>query len=157
MIKINVVAVGKVKESYFAQGVAEYAKRLGKFCDFSVIEIAEENFSKVDDKLIEVIKEREAGRILPHCKGYVVAMAIEGKELSSQKLAQKLKTLTDSGQGVITFIIGGSYGIHDSVKTRANELISFSQMTFPHTMFRLMLVEQLYRAFSINAGSAYHK
>lgn len=157
MIKVNVVAVGRVKENYFSQGIAEYAKRLGKFCEFNVIEVAEESFSKVDDKLISLIKEKEAERILPHCKGYVAAMAIEGKGVSSEGLAKKIKTLTDGGQGILTFVIGGSYGLADSVKRRADELVSFSSMTFPHTMFRLMLTEQLYRAFSINAGSAYHK
>ena len=116
----------------------------------------EENYKSVDDALIETIKEREGARILPHLKGYVLAMAIEGKKYSSQKLAEKLKNLSDTG-GVITFVIGGSYGLSAAVKKRADELTSFSDMTFPHTLFRLMLTEQIYRAFSINQGSAYHK
>lgn len=157
MIKINIVAVGKVKESYFADGIKEYAKRLSKFCEFTVKEINEENFTKVDDALISVIKEREADRILPSLKGYVIAMAIEGKKYSSEKLASTLKRLSDNGTGVITFVIGGSYGLSDRVKRRADELVSFSDMTFPHTLFRLMLTEQIYRAFSINANSPYHK
>lgn len=157
MIKINIVAVGKVKESYFADGIKEYSKRLSKFCEFTVKEIAEENFSKVDDALISVIKEREADRILPNLKGYVLAMAIEGKKYSSERLASTLKRLVDDGTGVITFVIGGSYGLSDRVKKRADELVSFSDMTFPHTLFRLMLTEQIYRAFSINANSPYHK
>ena len=157
MIKINVVAVGKVKEKYFAQGIEEYKKRLGKYCEFSLIEIAEENYAKVDDKLIESIKQKEGEKILSAVKGKVFAMAIEGQKLSSEKLAKQIKTLVDSGEGVITFVIGGSYGLSDAVKNRADGLLSFSDMTFPHTLFRLMLTEQLYRAFSINAGSAYHK
>ncbi len=157
MIKINVVAVGKVKESYFADGIKEYAKRIGKFAEFSIKEIAEEDFTRADEGTISIIKEREGERILPNLKGYVIAMAIEGQKHSSQKFADKLKSLTDKGEGVITFVIGGSYGLSDAVKNKANELISFSDMTFPHTLFRLMLTEQIYRAFSINAKSPYHK
>ena len=157
MIKINLVAVGKVKEKYFADGISEYKKRLGKFCEFNIIELAEENFNKVDESLIKQIKEKEGDKILPALKGYVFAMAIEGKKFSSEKFSAKIKTLSDSGQGVITFVIGGSYGLADRVKQRADELISFSDMTFPHTLFRLMLTEQIYRAFSIIGGSAYHK
>jgi 23S rRNA (pseudouridine1915-N3)-methyltransferase len=157
MIKINLVAVGKVKEKYFADGIDEYKKRLGKFCEFNIIELAEENYNKVDDSLIKQIKEKEGEKILLNLKGHVFAMAIEGKKFSSEKFAARIKTLTDSGQGVITFVIGGSYGLSDKVKERADELISFSDMTFPHTLFRLMLTEQIYRAFSIIGGSAYHK
>ena len=157
MVKVNVVAVGKVKEKYFADGIAEYSKRLSRFCQFSIIEIAEENYLKVDDSLIETIKEKEAERILPHLKGYVISMAIEGKKTSSVGFAQKISRLIDGGNGVITFVIGGSYGLSDKIKEKSNELASFSEMTFPHTLFRLMLTEQIYRAFSINGGSAYHK
>lgn len=157
MIKVNVVAVGKVKEKYFAEGISEYAKRLGKYCDFNIIEIAEENFIKVDDGKIKQIKEKEGEKILPHLKGHVFAMAIEGKKLSSESFASTIKRLADSGEGVFTFVIGGSYGLSNAVKERADMLFSFSDMTFPHTLFRLMLTEQIYRAFSINGGSAYHK
>ncbi len=157
MIKVNIVAVGKVKEKYFADGIAEYSKRLSKYCDFTITEIAEENYTKVDEGLIDTIKEKEGAKILPHLKGYVFAMAIEGKGVPSNKLAEKIKSLSSSGTGVFTFVIGGSYGLADEVKNKANELLSFSQMTFPHTLFRLMLTEQIYRAFAINNGSAYHK
>lgn len=157
MIKVNVVAVGKVKEKYFIEGIAEYSKRLGKFCDFTITEITEENFIKVDDGKIKQIKEREGEKILGHLKGYVFAMAIEGKKLSSESFASTIKKLSDSGEGVFTFVIGGSYGLSSAVKERADMLFSFSDMTFPHTLFRLMLTEQIYRAFSINGGSAYHK
>ena len=157
MIKINVVAVGKVKEKYFSDGINEYKKRLGKFCEFTITEIAEENYNKIDEALIKQIKEKEGEKILPYLKGSVFAMAIEGKKYSSEKFANKIKATVDGGQGVITFVIGGSYGLSDKIKKKANELISFSDMTFPHTMFRLMLVEQVYRAFSIIGGSAYHK
>ncbi len=157
MVKINVVAVGKVKEKYFTDGIAEYAKRLSKYCEFNLIEVSEENYSKIDSALINTVKEKECERILPHLKGHVFVMAIEGKKLSSEKLAKTIKDLTDNGTGVITFVIGGSYGVSDRIKTKADGLLSFSDMTFPHTLFRLMLTEQIYRAFSINNGSAYHK
>ena len=157
MIKINLVAVGKVKEKYFADGINEYKKRLSKFCEFNIVEIAEENFNKVDDALVKQIKEKEGEKILSALKGYVIAMAIEGKKTTSQKLAAHIKDLTNRGNGVITFVIGGSYGLSDAVKQRADELTSFSDMTFPHTLFRLMLSEQIYRAFSIINGSSYHK
>ena len=156
MIKVNVVAVGKVKEKYFAEGINEYKKRMAKYCDFSIVELSEENYTKVDGALIDAIKKTEGERIIPHLKGKCFAMAIEGKKLSSEGLAKTIKSLSDGGQGVITFVIGGSYGLSDTVKEKCT-LLSFSDMTFPHTLFRLMLVEQLYRAFSINAGSAYHK
>ncbi len=157
MIKINLVAVGKVKENYFAEGIAEYAKRLGRFCDFRIIELEEENYKRVDEATISAIKKREGERILQQVKGYVIATSPEGKKLSSEGLADKIKRLSDEGKGVFTFVIGGSYGLSDEVKARADEKISFSDMTFPHTLFRLMLTEQLYRAFSIIGGSAYHK
>lgn len=157
MVKINIVAVGKVKEKYFSDGIEEYVKRIGKYAEVNLIEVNEENFLKVDETLIETIKRREGDRIKAHLKGFVYALAIEGKKFSSKEFANQLRSLIDGGTGVITFVIGGSYGLCDEVKKRADKLLSFSDMTFPHTMFRLMLSEQIYRAFSINAGSAYHK
>ena len=157
MVKINVVAVGKVKEKYFSDGINEYKKRISKYADFNIIEVAEENLSKVDEGLINTIKEREVERIIPHLKGAIFALAIEGKKHSSQSFAKEIKRLIDCGEGIITFVIGGSYGLSDKIKQKATGLISFSDMTFPHTLFRLMLTEQIYRAFSINVGSGYHK
>lgn len=157
MIKINIVCVGRVKEKYFADGISEYVKRISKYATVSITELQEENYNNVTESLISTIKQKEAERILPHLKGYVFAMAIEGKKFSSENFAKKIKGLTDAGEGVITFVIGGSYGLDDSVKQKANELISFSDMTFPHTLFRLILTEQVYRAFSIINNSSYHK
>ena len=157
MLKVNVVAVGKIKEKYFLDAVLEYSKRLSRFCEFNLIEVPEENYSRVDDALIEKIKLTEQEKILPHLKGFVFATAIEGKKYSSPAFAQTLKRLADEGKGVITFVIGGSYGLTDQIKKKADALISFSDMTFPHTFFRAMLVEQIYRAFCINAGTPYHK
>ena len=157
MVKVKIVAVGKVKEKYFLDGINEYAKRLKRFCQFSIVEVAEENYDKAQGKMLDVIKEKEAERILPNLKGFVFAMAIEGEKFSSENFAKKIKNLTDDGVGEFTFVIGGSYGLSDKVKKRADKLISFSDMTFPHTLFRLILCEQIYRAYTINEGTAYHK
>ena len=157
MIKVNLVCIGKVKEKYFKDGIDEYKKRLSRYCNFSLIELDEENYSSVNDALIQKIKSVEGERIKKHLKGFVFAMAIEGEKLSSEKFAKTIKTLADNGSGEMTFVIGGSYGLDDEIKSLANKLLSFSDMTFPHTLFRLMLTEQIYRAFSINEGSAYHK
>ena len=154
MIKVNIVCVGKVKEKYFLSGIEEYAKRLQRFCEFSVIETPEENAKNLFE---EGIKLREGQHILSKLRGAVFALAIEGKKYSSEKFADRLKKLKDNGTGEITFVIGGSYGLSDQVKSKADELISFSDMTFPHTLFRLMLTEQIYRAFTIIEGVTYHK
>lgn len=157
MVKVNVIAVGKVKEKYFSDAINEYSKRLSRFCDFNIIEVPEENYTKVDVALILKIQQKEQERILPHLKGYVFATAIEGKKYSSVAFSQKIDKVCQSGQGVITFVIGGSYGLSNIVKSRADELISFSDMTFPHTFFRAMLTEQVYRAMCILNNVSYHK
>lgn len=156
MIKINVLAVGKVKEKYFLDGINEYKKRLSRFSDFNIIEIEEENFKNPTPSEIEIIKEKEAQKILPHIKGKTIVMAIEGKKISSEKLASLILDCQNLSS-TITFIIGGSYGLSDKVKNKADIKLSFSDMTFPHTLFRLMLTEQIYRAFTIINGVSYHK
>ena len=156
MIKINVLAVGKVKEKYFLDGINEYKKRLSRFSDFNIIEIEEENFKNPTPSEIEIIKEKEAQKILPNIKGKTIVMAIEGKKISSEKLASLILDFQNLSS-TITFIIGGSYGLSDKVKDKADIKLSFSDMTFPHTLFRLMLTEQIYRAFTIINGVSYHK
>ncbi len=155
MIKVNIVAVGKVKEKYFLEGINEYKKRLSRFCDFNIIEVAEENFNKVSEGEISIIMEREKQRIMPNLKGKIFALSIEGKKYDSVSFSNLIKNTSDT-DGVITFVIGGSYGLSEDIKKISTE-ISFSDMTFPHTLFRLMLTEQIYRAFSIINGSPYHK
>lgn len=156
MIKVNIVCVGKVKESYFKEGIQEYSKRLSRFCDFSIIELEEENLKNPSKAQIEEIINKEGKKILGVLKGKVIALAIEGKKKSSEELAGLIKNLSNEG-GVMTFVIGGSYGLSREVKEKAEYKLSFSDMTFPHTLARLMLTEQIYRAFSIIEGSAYHK
>ncbi len=155
MIKINVVAVGKVKENYFSLGIEEYSKRLGRFCEFKIEEVKEENYTSPTKSEIEEIKRKEAERILPKLKGKVFCMAIEGKILSSENLAEIIEKTT-LNFSEMTFVIGGSYGLDDSVKSKG-ELISLGKATFPHTLFRLLLTEQVYRAFTIISGTSYHK
>ncbi len=158
MLKINIVCVGKIKEKYYAEAVLEYVKRLSRFAEVSVTECKEENFAKEPTEgEIPVILAKEGVQIKKNLKGYVFAMAIEGKKMSSEEFAKKIKQLKDKGEGIITFVIGGSYGIDEEIKKNADFKFSFSDMTFPHTLMRVMLTEQIYRAFMINADSCYHK
>lgn len=145
MLRVNLVCVGKLKEKFFADAVAEYAKRLGRFCAFRIAELPERR------TLAE-----EAPPILRELKGFVIVLAVEGKKLSSEQLAARLGALAAQGKEV-TFVIGSSCGLDGSVKERADLLLSFSDMTFPHQLMRVIACEQIYRAFMINAGSEYHK
>ena len=156
MFKVKIIAVGKIKEEYFQQAVAEYVKRAGRYAEVKIVEVKEENFcAEPSDKEKEIILEKEGEGILKEVKGRVFALAIEGKKISSEGLKDLIKKSKDAGEE-LTFIIGGSYGLADKVK-RAATLVSFSDMTFPHTLFRVMLTEQIYRAFNILEGGKYHK
>lgn len=145
MQKIYFVVVGKIKESFYREAVAEYVKRLSRFAKIEIKELPE-----------ATDLEREADDILQACRGYVIALAVEGEKLSSERLAKKLQTLTDAGKEV-SFVIGSSHGLAERVKAAADFRLSFSDMTFPHQLMRVILAEQVYRAFMINAGSTYHK
>ena len=145
MQKLYFVVVGKIKESFYREAVDEYVKRLSRFAKVEIKELAE-----------GLNPETEAPAILRACKGYVIALAIEGEKLSSEGLAKKIKTLSDAGKDV-TFIIGSSCGLSSEVKKNADFLLSFSDMTFPHQLMRVILSEQVYRAFMLNAGASYHK
>lgn len=145
MVKITFIVVGKLKEAYWRAAVEEYAKRLSRFAKVELRELPER----------ATLKE-EATDILRALRGYVFALAVEGRGCSSEAFAKKLKALADRGDE-ITFVIGSSCGLDGSVKAAADELLSFSEMTFPHQMMRVVLFEQVYRAFMINAGAEYHK
>ncbi len=145
MQKIYFTVVGKIKESFYREAVAEYVKRLSRFAKVEVKELPE-----------GTNPEAEADEILRACKGYVIALVVEGEKLSSEKLAEKLQKITDQGKD-ITFVIGSSCGLSERVKQAADYRLSFSDMTFPHQLMRVILAEQVYRAFMINAGSTYHK
>ena len=145
MIKIRLVCVGKLKERYWREAVSEYQKRLGRFCALEICELPEQRSPA-----------EEAEEILRACRGYTVALAIEGKSFTSEQFAEKIKTLADAGREM-TFVIGSSCGLDKSVKAAADALVSFSAMTFPHQMMRVIFLEQLYRAFMIGAGAEYHQ
>lgn len=157
MIKIKIVAIGKVKEDYFLKGIEEYSKRLQKFCEFEIVEVKEVNYKNPTTAEIEQIIKKESELISSHLTGAVVAMAIEGKLLSTSDLKDYIDKKSVSGQSEITFVIGGSYGLDENIKNRATDKISLSKMTFPHTMARLILTEQIYRAFTIMNNLTYHK
>ncbi|MFR5102105.1 MAG: 23S rRNA (pseudouridine(1915)-N(3))-methyltransferase RlmH [Christensenellaceae bacterium] len=145
MQKIYFVVVGKIKEAFYRDAVAEYIKRLSRFAKTEIRELPE-----------GVNPEAEADEILRAVRGYVVALAVEGEKISSEGLASRLKRLGDEGRE-ITFVIGSSCGLSERVKSAADWKLSFSDMTFPHQLMRVILAEQVYRAFMINSGSAYHK
>ena len=145
MQKIYFVVVGKIKESFYTEAVNEYVKRLSRFAKVEIKELPE-----------GVNPEAEAESILRACKGYTIALAVEGEKLSSERLAEKIKKLSDEGKD-ISFVIGSSCGLSNKVKKAADYRLSFSDMTFPHQLMRVILAEQVYRAFMINAGSTYHK
>lgn len=145
MNKVNIVCVGKIKEEYLRSACAEYVKRLSRFCKLDIKELAEGR----------TIRE-EAPSVLNAAKGYKIALCVEGETLSSFALADRIKKLTDRGEE-ISFIIGSSCGLDESVKQAADLRLSFSPMTFPHQLMRVILLEQIYRAFMIISGSEYHK
>lgn len=159
-MNITVVSVGKLKEKYLKDGIAEYSKRLSRYCSLNLIEVADEKAPEnlSDNDMIQV-KEREGERILKHVKDsmYVIALDLDGKMHTSEQFADKLEKLSLQGNSQIVFIIGGSLGLSDGVLGRSNEKISFSKMTFPHQLMRLILLEQVYRAFKINRNEPYHK
>ncbi len=160
MLRVNIICVGKLKEKYLKDAVAEYSKRLGAFCKFSVIELDEEKTnSDPNEAGIEKILEAEGKRILAKTDrmDHVIAMCIEGKQMPSEKFAAYLERAAVNGDSTVDIIIGGSWGLSDDVKKRADLRLSMSEMTFPHQLARVMLCEQLYRAFSITAGTKYHK
>ncbi len=161
MLRVNIICIGKIKEKYFTDAVSEYSKRLGAFCKFSIIELPEEkirsntpNRARIDEVLLS-----EGRRILQKVGGsdYVFAMCIEGRQLSSEELSETLQNISVSGKSTADFIIGGSYGLSGEVKNRADFRLSMSKMTFPHQMARMILSEQIYRAFEISTNGKYHK
>lgn len=160
MLSISIICVGKLKESYWRDAVAEYSKRLSAFCRFSVVEVDESRLpNSPSNAQINACLVSEGKSILAKIPSgaMVFAMCIEGKQLSSEKLAASLANAAVSGKSAVTFIIGGSHGLSDEVKQRADFRLSMSPMTFPHQLARVMLSEQIYRAMCINADTKYHK
>lgn len=158
-MNINIIAVGKIKEKYFTAAINEYSKRLSRFVKLNVTEVADEKIpDRASDKEIEQIKEKEGEKILAKIPqgSYVITLCIEGEELSSEELAEKVAAVSMTNSSV-TFIIGGSLGLLDKVKSASQLRLSFGRMTLPHQLMRVVLLEQIYRAFKINNNESYHK
>jgi len=159
-MKITVIAVGKIKEKYFTLAIDEYVKRLTRYCKLEIIELQDEKTpDNSSDATNLQIKAKEGDKILASIKedAYVVALAIEGKMLDSVELSGKIESLGVNGTSHITFVIGGSLGLDNRVMNRADYKLSFSKMTFPHQMMRVILLEQIYRAYRIIGNEPYHK
>lgn len=153
MIKLNIVCVGTIKEKFFQDAVCEYSKRLSKFCKLQIIEVEEESKQQNIQKKIT----QESEKLLLVSKGYIILLDRCGTMVSSNDISATFDTLKNSGISEITFIIGGSNGVSEELKEKVNKSISFGKITFPHQLFRVVLLEQIYRGFTISAGLPYHK
>lgn len=159
-MKITILCVGKIKEKYYRDAIAEYEKRLSRYCKLEIIEVADEKTpDKASVALEDQIKQREAERILKYIRddAYCIALAINGKGYDSMGFSKHIEELGICGKSNVIFVIGGSLGLYESVLQRADERISFSDMTFPHQLMRVILLEQIYRCYRIINGEPYHK
>ena len=159
-MKITIITVGKIKEKYLRDAIAEYAKRLSRYCKLEIIEAADEKTpDQASETVEEQIRDKEGERILKYIRDdmYVITLEIDGKMLSSEELADKVNMLGIQGQSSVAFVIGGSIGLGREVLKRSDYALSFSKMTFPHQLMRVILLEQVYRSYRIINGEPYHK
>lgn len=159
-MKITIITVGKIKEKYLRDAIAEYSKRLSKYCKMEIIEVADEKTPEnASETMNETIKSREADRILKYLKddAYVMTLEIQGKQMTSEELAEKIEKLGIQGTSHLIFVIGGSLGLGKKVLERSDYALSFSKMTFPHQLMRVILLEQIYRSYRIIKKEPYHK
>lgn len=159
-MNIDIAAVGKIKEKYLAEGIKEYTKRLGRYCNLRILEVEDEKTPEnLSDKEMEEAKRKEGERLISRIpdQAFTIALSIDGKQLSSEELSEKLSDIMVGGTSHIVFVIGGSLGLSDEVLARSQMKLSFSKMTFPHQMMRMILLEQIYRAFRIIKNEPYHK
>ena len=157
-MKIKIITVGKIKEKYLKDAIDEYKKRLSKFCNLSIVEVNESIAKVENDSNIKKSIDEESREIISKIKNeYVIALDIDGKEYSTLEFYNKFKDIKIKGASEISFIIGGSYGLSDAVKKKADLRLSFSKLTFPHQLFRVILMEQIYRIFKIEGNEPYHK
>ena len=159
-MKITIVCVGKIKEKFYRDALAEYTKRLSRYCSLSITEVADEKTKEqASDVECAIIKDREGERILKSIRedGYVITLAIDGKNLDSVELSKKIENLALTGKSNLYFVIGGSLGLSDEVMKRADYKLSFSRMTFPHQLMRVILLEQIYRSYRIINHEPYHE
>ncbi|MEA4853832.1 MAG: 23S rRNA (pseudouridine(1915)-N(3))-methyltransferase RlmH [Christensenella sp.] len=157
-MKLKIICVGKLKEDFYIKAQSEYAKMLRRFCELFIEELPDEPLTGVKgEKAQHAVKDAEGARILTKCEGYVIACDVRGKTFSSEDFAEKLDTLMTGGTSTISFVIGGSIGLSDEVLARADMRLSISKMTLPHRLFRVVLLEQIFRAFKIMNHETYHK
>jgi len=159
-LKIDIICVGKIKEKFFTDAIGEYSKRLSRYCDLDIVQVKDENAPEsLSDEQMKQILKLEGERILLKIpqRTYLIALDIDGKEMSSEAMSEKLSDLMVSEQGRFTFVIGGSLGLWDEIKKKADLRLSFSKMTFPHQLMRVILLEQIYRCFRIMNHEPYHK
>ena len=159
-MKITVITVGKLKEKYLKDAVAEYAKRLDKYCRLEILEVPDEKTpDQASETVCQKIKDKEGERILKHINEdmYVITLEIQGKMLTSEELASRMEQLGIQGKSSLAFVIGGSLGLGEKVLARSDFALSFSRMTFPHQLMRVILLEQIYRSYRITNGEPYHK
>mgnify|MGYP001130539100 FL=1 len=160
MLHINIICVGKLKEKYLQDALSEYSKRLSKYCNLNIIELPDEKLpNNLNDSLINQIKQKESNNILSHIEkgSYVLALDLKGKQFSSEEFSKKITDISLNSFSSITFIIGGTLGLYENVLKASDELICFSQMTFPHQLIRIFLLEQIFRAFKISNNETYHR
>jgi 23S rRNA (pseudouridine1915-N3)-methyltransferase len=156
MIGINIVCVGNLKEKYWVDAIKEYEKRLGAFAKVNIVEVKESEYGTSEKEILDA-KKSEAERLSKHKKGYCVALEIGGKNFDSEQFASHIESLATTGNSTISFFIGGSFGLDKNFSDDCNEKLSFSKFTFPHQLMRVILLEQIYRAFTIINGKTYHK
>lgn len=159
-MNIKIIAVGKIKEKYIQEGIKEFTKRLSRYCILDIIEIDDEKAPEnLSEKEMEIVKKKEGERILSKIpqNSFIISLEIMGKQLSSEELSKKIDDLMVNGVNDICFIIGGSLGLSEEITNKSNFKLSFSKMTFPHQLMRLILLEQTYRGFRIMKGEPYHK
>ena len=161
MINIKLICVGKVKEKFFNDAICEYSKRLSKFCKLDIIELPDEKLpNNLNNSLATEVKEKESKLIMNKLdsikSSYIICLDEKGSSLSSYEFAQKINDISINNSSTITFIIGGSLGLSEDIKSKANYILSFSKLTFPHQLFRVFVLEQLFRCFKILNNEAYH-
>src|SRR5690554_358900 len=159
-MNINIIAVGKIKEKYIQEGIKEFSKRLSRYCNLKIIEVDDEKAPEnLSDKEMEAVKQKEGLKILSKIpqNSFIISLEIQGKKISSEELSKKMEEIMVSGINDITFIIGGSLGLSKEVTSKSDFKLSFSEMTFPHQLMRLILLEQIYRGWRIMKNEPYHK
>lgn len=159
-MKITILCVGKVKEKFYRDAIEEFSKRLSRYCKLEIIEVADEKTQEEASEIeIRIVKDKEGERLIKNIKedAYVVCLCIDGKQLDSEELSEKIEQIGIQGKSHVYFIIGGSLGLSDIVVKRADFKLSFSKMTFPHQLMRVILLEQIYRAYRIMNNEPYHK